>query len=193
MDLAIVRSWVSQFDPGPADRARRSRDATLRLLETVRQPFSRTTFDPGHVTASGIVLAPAGDRSLLVFHARLGRWLQPGGHVEPQDRDLAETARREVLEETGIRVDERVAPALVGIDVHEIPAARGEPPHLHHDLAFRLLATDPDQPASAGALRAAWCPVARLANWGADEPLRLAVERARSLAPVSAGRDGLRA
>jgi 8-oxo-dGTP pyrophosphatase MutT (NUDIX family) len=181
MDLAIVRSWVSQFDPGPGDRARRSRDATLRLLETVRQPFSRTTFDPGHVTASGIVLSPAGDRSLLVFHARLGRWLQPGGHVEPQDRDLAETARREVLEETGIRLDERVAPALVGIDVHEIPAARGEPLHLHHDLAFRLLATDPDQ------------PVARLADWGADEPLRLAVERARSLAPVSAGRDRLRA
>src|SRR2546430_9621655 len=33
---------------------------------------------------------------LLVFHKRLGRWLQPGGHIEPDDRDTSEAAAREV-------------------------------------------------------------------------------------------------
>lgn len=40
-------------------------------------------------------------RLLLVNHSKLGMWLQPGGHVEP-DETPDETARRETIEETGI-------------------------------------------------------------------------------------------
>ena len=38
----------------------------------------------------------------LVFHPRLGVWIPPGGHVEP-DETPAEAAVREVTEETGLR------------------------------------------------------------------------------------------
>lgn len=37
----------------------------------------------------------------LVFHPRLGVWIPPGGHVEP-DETIAEGALREVAEETGL-------------------------------------------------------------------------------------------
>lgn len=42
-------------------------------------------------------------RTLLLLHRKLGKWLPPGGHVDPHELpDVA--ALREVLEETGLRV-----------------------------------------------------------------------------------------
>ena len=41
-------------------------------------------------------------RVLLLFHAKLGLWLPPGGHVEVGELP-DEAAVREVLEETGVR------------------------------------------------------------------------------------------
>ena len=53
-----------------------------------------------HFTASAIVLDEH-DRVLLVHHNKVGRWLYPGGHIDPNE-DPAQAAQREVLEETGI-------------------------------------------------------------------------------------------
>jgi len=36
----------------------------------------------GHVTASAVIARPGGDSFLLIFHRKLGRWLQPGDEVE---------------------------------------------------------------------------------------------------------------
>lgn len=44
------------------------------------------------------------DRVLLHRHARLGRWLPPGGHIEPHELP-DDAARREVLEEAGIEIE----------------------------------------------------------------------------------------
>ena len=40
---------------------------------------------------------------LLVYHKKLGRWLQPGGHIEKLETPV-EAAIREIKEETGIDV-----------------------------------------------------------------------------------------
>jgi 8-oxo-dGTP pyrophosphatase MutT (NUDIX family) len=55
-----------------------------------------------HFTASAIILDDA-DRVLLVEHGKIGLWLYPGGHVDPNE-DPAQTALREVREEVGIDV-----------------------------------------------------------------------------------------
>lgn len=55
-----------------------------------------------HFTASAIVLCRG--HVLLVHHRRLGAWVPPGGHVEP-DEVPAQTVRREVEEETGLEVE----------------------------------------------------------------------------------------
>src|SRR6266496_2271716 len=82
--------------------------AALKSLELIRyllehspDPFSREQFIPGHITCSGMVIAPDGDGVLVVHHRRLVRWLLPGGPVEPEDATIAVSARREVTEETG--------------------------------------------------------------------------------------------
>jgi 8-oxo-dGTP pyrophosphatase MutT (NUDIX family) len=40
---------------------------------------------------------------LLIFHKKLGKWMVPGGHVEPSENPQ-ECAIREVKEETGIEI-----------------------------------------------------------------------------------------
>ena len=87
----------------PADSVESEyRGQMLDLIENHGDPFSRSRFDPGHFTVSALVLPPDGSSLLMIFHTKLGRWLQPGGHVEPSDADLQAAARREVVEETGL-------------------------------------------------------------------------------------------
>lgn len=43
------------------------------------------------------------NKVLLHHHAKLGKWLPPGGHLEPNETP-PEAARREVLEETGLEI-----------------------------------------------------------------------------------------
>lgn len=56
----------------------------------------------GHLTVSGFVFSRGGDSVLMLHHRTLGRWLQPGGHLEPSDPSLACALFREVEEETGL-------------------------------------------------------------------------------------------
>lgn len=102
---------------------------------------SRRIF-PGHVTTSAFILDNEGGRVLLIHHRFLARWLQPGGHYEPPD-DLAQSALREAVEETGVEgliLDPWHAASGIPIDIdsHLIPArsARDEPEHWHYDFRY---------------------------------------------------------
>jgi len=138
----------------PAERA--FRDDTLALVGAAGDPFDRGRFDPGHVTASGFVLSPSRDRLLLLHHAVLDRWLQPGGHVEPGDGSVAAAAAREVLEETGVVVDAFREATLFDVDVHAIPALRGMPGHRHFDVRYLWVAQDERLERSKETLDVAW-------------------------------------
>ncbi len=174
--------WVESFAPSH-ERAARSRRLTLELLRDSPAPFDRSCYDPGHITASGLVLSPTGERVLLVFHNRLRLWLQPGGHVEPSDNNVLTTAVREVREETGISVLTGIPPTLVGVDVHQIAATTGEPAHCQHDLMFRLAAAGFSIDASAEAGKAVWCPIEQLPEYHVDEVLLSGLERATPAGP----------
>ena len=176
-DRAEVLRLVGAFDPGTDEQARTSARRIRALINRVEAPFARTTLDPGHVTASALVLTPDSQSVLLVYHERLERWLQPGGHLEPGDRSLVDAARREVLEETGIDVGD-AAPRLISLDVHDIPATRGEPHHLHHDFMFRFRLARDASPAPG--TQAVWCPLAELGRYGVDGPVLRGLERAVS-------------
>ena len=152
------------------------------LLAGSATPCARTHFAPGHFTASGCVLSPCGAQVLLVHHARLDRWLQPGGHVEADDAGLAAAARREVLEECGLAPDALadVGDVPVDLDVHAIPARRDEPGHLHFDVRFGFVA-DPAAPLqrSAESHAVRWFAVAAIDALGVDAGARRMIARCR--------------
>jgi 8-oxo-dGTP pyrophosphatase MutT (NUDIX family) len=130
--VAAVRTAVAGHVPGDAREAWSCRQ-TLAYLDWLAAPLDEHA-DPTHVTGSAIVL-DAGGRVLLHRHKRLGRWLQPGGHLDPGEHP-AEAALRETTEETGLTaLHPGGGPRLVHVDVHEGP--RG---HLHLDLRYLLTA-----------------------------------------------------
>lgn len=191
MERLPLGLWLSEHRSSD-DLEERSRRRSLSLLAEVADPFARTTFSPGHVTASAFVLSPDGDRVLLIRHRTLGRWLQPGGHVDPSDADIVAAARREVEEETGLR-DLELAPGqpwLIDVDVHDIPAnpAKGEPAHEHHDarVLFHAGSWELEDREEVAGVR--WVPLADVASLDTDSSVLRVVaklkERARRLTPL---------
>lgn len=159
--------------------AAKSAELVLQLLEYSDAPFSRYQFIPGHITCTGLVLHPEREAFLLVLHRRLNRWLLPGGHVEEEDAGIWDTARREVVEETGATLIEERYPTLVGIDVHGIPPKRREPYHLHHDLIFLFRAASDEIVPTEEAREVAWCDPA---GWNAYRlPLSIQLSFRRGL------------
>lgn len=156
IDPSSVAALVGQASFGGDGEAHKSRDLILMLLRHSCAPFSRHQFTPGHITCTGLVISPGGGSVLLVHHRRLDRWLLPGGHVEPDDAVIQDTARREVVEETGAVLADGTPP-LVGADVHGIPPKRGEPYHLHHDLIFLFHALSGKFRVSEESRAVAWC------------------------------------
>lgn len=152
-----VVELVRRFNEPTDGQALKSCELILDLLECSPEPFSRHQFTPGHITCTGLVLAPDGDRVLLIHHRRLNRWLLPGGHVEPYDASVADAARREVVEETGAVLVPDASVSLIGADVHGIPSNGREPYHLHHDLLFHFRAASIELQVSAESHAVAWC------------------------------------
>ncbi len=108
------------------------------------QPFSRAQAE-AHFTGSAVVVTADGSRVLLLHHGKLHRWLQPGGHADPEDRGSMQcTALREAHEETGCEVSlHPTAPQPLDVDIHTIPARGSEPQHEHLDVRFLVVAANP--------------------------------------------------
>lgn len=151
-------------------------DRFVSLLEAAADPFSRENTD--HVTASTVIARSSGGETLLRYHRRLGRWLQPGGHVEPEDASVFDAALREAREETGIE-DFRapLGQRILDLDVHDIPGSVGQPPHRHYDVRYLLIAPEGSE-ASEGH-RTRWVPFEALTGEDTEESLARAAGKAR--------------
>jgi 8-oxo-dGTP pyrophosphatase MutT (NUDIX family) len=135
---------------------------------------------PDHLTASCLVLDAAGERTLLVLHRKLGRWVQPGGHLEAADTTLAGAALREAAEETGLAGLVLLAPGPARLDRHPAPCRPDVRDHLDVQYVARA-AAQAATVASAESLDVAWWPVTALPET-ADGAVRALVARAVELA-----------
>jgi 8-oxo-dGTP pyrophosphatase MutT (NUDIX family) len=181
MHAPSVASLVRAFHDPTDGAALKSRELILMLLDHSPAPFSRALFTPGHITCTGLVLAPDYESLLLVHHRRLDRWLLPGGHVEPGDAEIWDAARREVLEETAASLLPDPIPPLAGLDVHGIPAGKGEPYHLHHDILFYFRASSDRIEHSHESRDVAWCSPVAFVRYSVPENVRRAYARVRKL------------
>jgi 8-oxo-dGTP pyrophosphatase MutT (NUDIX family) len=156
-----------------ARRAPERSAVTTRLVELLGQPgaFSRTQLDPGHFTASAFVLCPERRRLLLIRHPKLGRWLQPGGHIEPSDGSCRAAAERELREETGVAALELLEPGIFDVDVHLIPQNPREGAHAHFDVRYAFRAASDRLQVSDEVKAARWVELEAVAELNDEESI----------------------
>jgi 8-oxo-dGTP pyrophosphatase MutT (NUDIX family) len=130
----------------PFDAAESNDLARTRAALDAGDPWSRD--QPLHLTASALVVDPSRPRVLLRWHARMGCWLQVGGHGDPGETDPWAIALREAVEETGLTDLRALTPAPdrrpVQVVVVPVRAGRGEPAHEHADIRYLLATAHPD-------------------------------------------------
>jgi 8-oxo-dGTP pyrophosphatase MutT (NUDIX family) len=139
MDLQNCIKTISAHTPFNEQEAD-SITATLIFLGGQPRFWQRDNYI-GHLTASAWVVNAAKSHVLLTHHKKLNRWLQVGGHGEEGDGSLLAAALREAREECGIQAIAPLQNTIFDIDHHSIHTAK-EPPHVHYDIRFLLVAQD---------------------------------------------------
>lgn len=131
----------------------------------------------GHLTGSAWIVNPARTHALLTHHRRLDLWVQLGGHVE-DDAEMRAASWREAREESGLREIVACGAGIFDLDIHEIPAHRDEPRHLHYDVRYlfeadhRLALT-----VSSESKDLAWVELERIGELTQEESVRRMVRK----------------
>jgi len=133
--MSLHRSAVDTLNAWrPTDPAQDTlRHAVLAFLHAREDACLRECV-PGHLTGSALVLDHSGRHALLTLHPRIGRWLQLGGHCEPDDESLVAAALREASEESGIE-GLTIEPQPAALHVHPVTCSLGVPTR-HLDVQF---------------------------------------------------------
>jgi 8-oxo-dGTP pyrophosphatase MutT (NUDIX family) len=137
MDRSVLIHQLNQYRTSFSEEKK----FVPRFLELLEHPrcFFRDHL-PGHITGSSWIISLDHTKVLLVHHAKLNKWLQPGGHADG-DEDVLQVAQREAEEETGLNVSTSES-RIFDIDIHAIPA-RGEfRQHDHYDIRFLFMADE---------------------------------------------------
>lgn len=138
-------SCVQTLSRWPAPTGEQERLRLLFLDHLVSHPdgWARSCAD-AHLTASSLICATAQQRVLLTLHARIGRWLQTGGHIEAEDGSLPRAALREATEESGLaglQIDEN--PLLLS---RHLVSCGALGPTFHLDVQYLVQVSSPLPP-----------------------------------------------
>ena len=120
--LETARGLVHDLEAACDDSAR-YRAEVLEFIDSHPDALHRTCVT-GHLTGSAWVVDSTGEHGLVLFHSKIQRWLQPGGHADGE-ANLARVALLEASEESGIE-GLRVWTQPVDVDIHLLDASASE-------------------------------------------------------------------
>lgn len=141
------------------------------------------SYAPGHFTGSALVFDHGFQQLALTHHKKLGLWLQFGGHADG-DRQLQRVAFREAEEESGLQQIEfgsQLGELPLDLDIHEIPAWKTEPAHLHYDFCYLLTAPYQQLQLSDESNQVRWFSWDELSALEIDHALRRRLTKVRYL------------
>jgi 8-oxo-dGTP pyrophosphatase MutT (NUDIX family) len=133
-----------------------------------------------HLTASSLICLPERGLVLLTLHARIGRWLQTGGHIEATDAGLLAAALREAAEESGLP-GLTVEPTPLLLSRHEVDCGTVRPT-FHLDVQFLVIASEAILPTVG--------PESLDLRWFGHDQLPTTDGSVKDLAAAAAGRLG---
>ncbi|MBW7887559.1 MAG: NUDIX hydrolase [Bacteroidetes bacterium] len=151
----------------------------ISFIETHPACFERS-LQIGHITGSSCIVNAMRTKTLLTHHAKLNKWLQPGGHSDG-DADILRVALREALEESGMKQIVSVTDEIFDVDIHEIPERTNEPAHFHYDIRF-LFEADERQPLkiSSESKNLAWVSLSEIQHYTTEESVLRMVRKLSS-------------
>ena len=155
--IGLLQSYATEFAE--------EKKFILPFLELLQHEnsFQRTHL-PGHITGSAWIVNPEHTKTLLVHHAKLNKWVQPGGHADG-DENILQVALREAEEETGLK---QLKPSTIiyDIDIHVIPERKDFPEHFHYDIRFLVKGTEQESiTVSDESHDVKWIPLSSLENF----------------------------
>ncbi|WP_341225015.1 NUDIX hydrolase [uncultured Arcticibacterium sp.] len=137
-DLIVNLTHYAAFN----EKEEAMREKLLLFVKEHENCFERSLLI-GHVTASCWVINKSRSKVLLIHHAKLNKWLQPGGHCDGNEHTY-KVAEKELLEETGL-VALTENSNIFDVDIHVIPERKGVPEHKHYDIRY-LFQVDEEAP-----------------------------------------------
>ena len=118
------------------------RQRMIQLLDESGEAALTREHPNAHFTASAFIFNLRGD-ALALFHRKLKRWLQPGGHIEQMDQSPLDAAIREAREESSLNDLQLIHKGPIDLDIHTIPSRPSEAEHEHFDIRFAFLTSSP--------------------------------------------------
>ncbi len=135
MNQSLLLSQLAKYHPtDPYEIS--CKEQIITFVNQHPDCFERT-LRHGHITGSCWLLSKDLSKALIMHHAKLDIWVQPGGHCDGNP-DVLAVAIKEAQEESGIEYIVPVQTDIFDLDIHMLPAHSKEAGCYHYDVRFLL-------------------------------------------------------
>ena len=126
------------------EQEERDRDIMLQLLKTQENILEREN-QTAHFSASSWLLNKEHTKVLMIYHNIYHSWSWTGGHADGE-ANLLEVAKREAMEETGIKNITTVSDEIYSVEILTVDGhvKRGSyvPSHIHLNVTYLMEADE---------------------------------------------------
>lgn len=138
-----LRQQITAYVPQSIDEVQAKTEILAQWDRLGAEMLQR--WEEGHFTVSSIILNPAMDKMLMVYHNIYQSLAWTGGHADGTE-NLLQKAIDEAKEETGITEVIPISSTILSLDCLPVSAhkKKGKPvaAHVHYNVAYGLLASE---------------------------------------------------